>query len=61
MNDHTEGTVDELKGKAEQAYGNVTDDEDAQAQGQVDQAKGHGKKAVGDLKDAANEIFGNNS
>ncbi len=35
----------ELKGKAKEAVGDVTDDQDLQAEGQADQAEGNVKQA----------------
>ena len=37
----------ELKGKAKEAVGDVTDDQDLQAEGQADQAEGNVKQAAG--------------
>jgi len=61
MNDKTQGTVDELKGKAEEAYGDVTDNPNAQSQGQADQLKGKGEKVVGDVKNAVSDATDDNS
>lgn len=52
----TEGKADEMKGKAKETWGRVTDDEDTEAQGKADQAKGHGKQAWGDVKSAAEDM-----
>jgi uncharacterized protein YjbJ (UPF0337 family) len=57
--DKTSGTADQIKGKAQEAWGDITGDEDTQAQGQANQAKGNVEKGVGDLKDAANDFTGN--
>jgi uncharacterized protein YjbJ (UPF0337 family) len=40
------GAVDEAKGKAKQAVGDLTDDEKLKNEGRVDQAKGKVKDAV---------------
>lgn len=45
------GKVDELKGKAKQAVGNVTGNPDLQDEGTLDEGKGKVKQAYGDLKD----------
>lgn len=46
-----EGYMDEAKGKAKQAWGDVTDDPDTHAEGQVDELKGKAKQKVGELRD----------
>ena len=46
-----EGAVDEMKGKAKEAWGDLTDDKSTQAEGKVDQAVGKTKRAVGDAMD----------
>ena len=38
--------MDETKGRAKEAAGDLTDDEDLQREGQVDQAKGKTKEKV---------------
>ncbi len=48
----TEGKTDEMKGKAREAWGNVTGNEDQQAKGQKDQVKGHAKQAIGEVQNA---------
>ena len=45
------GKVDELKGKAKQAVGNATGNENLQDEGTLDEGKGKIKQAYGDLKD----------
>jgi uncharacterized protein YjbJ (UPF0337 family) len=45
------GKLDELKGKAKQGIGKVTDDPGMQAEGIIDEAKGKVKLAVGNIKD----------
>lgn len=59
MDDKTQGTTDEMKGKARQAYGDLTDDDQAKAKGQSEETKGHAEKAVGDVKDAVSDLTGN--
>ena len=54
--DRAEGTVDELKGKGKQAWGDVTGDDSTKAEGMVDEAKGNIKQAWGDLKDKAEDL-----
>ena len=52
----TDGKTDELKGKAQEAWGDVTGDEDKQAEGKANQAKGHTKQAVGQVQDAFDDV-----
>ncbi len=47
-----EGLMDEAKGKAKQAWGDVTDDASTHAKGKVDEAKGKAKQKVADARDA---------
>ena len=54
--DRAEGTVDELKGKGKQAWGDVTGDDQTKAEGKVDEAKGNIKQAWGDIKDKAEDL-----
>jgi uncharacterized protein YjbJ (UPF0337 family) len=53
-----DGTTDDLKGRAKEAAGDLTDDQGLKNEGKVDRAQGSVKDAVdkaGDkLKDAAN-------
>lgn len=50
--EHITGKVDELKGKAKQGVGDVTDDPGMKGEGLMDEAKGKIKQAYGDVKDA---------
>lgn len=45
-----EGMLDEAKGKAKQAWGDITDDNSTHAEGQVDEAKGKAKQKVGEAR-----------
>lgn len=54
--DRTEGTVDELKGKAKEKAGQVMNDDDLEARGKGDQLKGKGEKAVGHVKEAGEKV-----
>lgn len=54
----TEGKSDELKGKAQEVWGNVTEDDDTKAEGQGNQAKGHAKQAWGNVQDAVDKVTG---
>lgn len=59
MDDKTQGQTDEVKGKLQQAYGDLTDNPDEKAQGEQTEAKGQVEKSVGDLKNAVDDITGN--
>jgi uncharacterized protein YjbJ (UPF0337 family) len=54
--DRIEGGVEELKGNAKQAWGDITGDDQMKAEGKVDEAKGRVQQAWGDVKDKADEI-----
>ncbi|MCB0994071.1 MAG: CsbD family protein [Acidimicrobiales bacterium] len=45
--------MDELKGRAKEAAGSLTDDEDLKREGKLDQAAGKVKDAVTDVVDGA--------
>jgi uncharacterized protein YjbJ (UPF0337 family) len=47
------GNLDEAKGRAKQAVGDVTGDDDLRREGEVDEKAGQAKDKVGDLKDKA--------
>ena len=47
-----DGTVDDLKGRAKEAGGALTGDQDLKNEGKVDQATGSVKDKVGDAGDA---------
>ena len=47
------GETDELKGRAKEAVGAVTDDDDLKREGQADQAAGSVKGKVGEAADWA--------
>ena len=54
----SDGTTDDLKGRAKEAVGDLTDDDGLKREGKVDRAKGGVKDAVDDagdkVKDAVN-------
>jgi uncharacterized protein YjbJ (UPF0337 family) len=50
--DNLGNKAEELKGKAKQTAGDVTGDEDQQAEGQVDESKADLKQAGEKVKDA---------
>jgi uncharacterized protein YjbJ (UPF0337 family) len=47
----SEGTYDKAKGRAKEAVGDLTGDEDLQAEGEVDQASGSIKDKVAAITD----------
>ena len=48
---------DEYKGRAKEAAGDLTDDEDLQREGKIDQAQGTVKEKVEDVGDKVKDIF----
>jgi len=52
----TEGRVDEAKGRVQQAFGDLTDNEDQQAEGQANESKGNLKQAAGKAGDAIDDL-----
>ncbi|WP_439379085.1 CsbD family protein [Amycolatopsis lexingtonensis] len=52
MNDKLENKAEELKGKAKEALGNATDNEQWQAEGRAEQGKANLKQAGEKIKDA---------
>jgi uncharacterized protein YjbJ (UPF0337 family) len=46
-----EAAVDQVKGRAKDAWGGLTGDADTQAEGKLDQVKGKVKEGIADLKD----------
>ena len=48
--DQKDGQLENLKGRAKQAFGIITGDKDKESQGASERAGGAVKKAVGDLK-----------
>ncbi|WP_293695814.1 CsbD family protein [uncultured Agrococcus sp.] len=57
--DKASANMDKLKGKAKEATGKVTGDDQKTAEGKVDQAKGDAKQAFEKTKDAAKNVFDN--
>lgn len=58
--DKVQGTVDDVKGRAQEAVGDLTNNPDDKSQGQANQAKGTVEKTTGDLKNAVGDLTGNN-
>jgi uncharacterized protein YjbJ (UPF0337 family) len=51
-----EGRMDEYKGRAKEAAGDLTDDERLQREGKADQASGKIKQTFEDVKDKAEDL-----
>jgi uncharacterized protein YjbJ (UPF0337 family) len=49
--------MDDMKGRAKEAAGDLTDDEDLQREGKVDQASGTIKDKVGDAADKMKDML----
>jgi uncharacterized protein YjbJ (UPF0337 family) len=49
------GTADEMKGRAKEAAGDLTDDDSLKAKGKADKASGKAKSLVDDVKDKAED------
>ncbi|NKQ51843.1 CsbD family protein [Amycolatopsis sp. K13G38] len=56
--DKMQNKAEELKGRAKEAAGDATGNEQWQAEGKGDQAKGNIKQAGEKIKDAAKGVFG---
>lgn len=56
MSDKFQHKAEEVVGQAKEAVGDVTDDQDLQAEGAVDQVKAKAKQVGDDLKDAAEDV-----
>ena len=52
----SDGTTDDLKGRAKEAAGALTDDDSLKNEGKVDQATGTVKDAVGDAADKVKDV-----
>ena len=50
------GKMDDLKGRAKEAVGDLTDDPDLKREGKVDQAAGWVKEKVDKVKDKAEDL-----
>jgi len=49
--------TDDLKGRAKQAVGDMTDDDRLKREGEADRASGKAKEMVDDLKDKADDAI----
>jgi uncharacterized protein YjbJ (UPF0337 family) len=52
---HFMGNLDQAKGRAKQAIGDLTDDDDLRREGEVDEKAGDVKDKIGDAVDAVKE------
>jgi uncharacterized protein YjbJ (UPF0337 family) len=52
-----DGTFDDMKGRAKEAAGDLTDDRDLKREGKVDQATGSVKDKVGDAADTVKDAI----
>jgi uncharacterized protein YjbJ (UPF0337 family) len=52
-----DGTIDDAKGRAKEAAGDVTGDEDLKNEGKVDRASGKLKDTVGAIADKAKDVL----
>ena len=52
-----DGTMDDAKGRAKEAAGDLTDDKDLKSEGKVDRASGKLKDAVGGIADKAKGLL----
>jgi uncharacterized protein YjbJ (UPF0337 family) len=50
--------LDDLKGRAKQAAGDLTDDDALKREGKIDRATGSVKETVGDVADKAKDVVG---
>lgn len=53
-----DGTLDNLKGNAKEALGDLTDDKDMKREGKVDQAAGNLKDKLGNVADKVKDVVG---
>ena len=54
----TNSTIDQVKGRAKEAVGALTDDDRLRKEGKVDQFAGKAKDAAGNLVDKAKDMAG---
>ena len=52
-----DGTTDDLKGRAKEAAGDLTDNDDLKAEGKADRAGGKAKDVVENIKDKADDVI----
>lgn len=49
--------LDDAKGRAKEAAGDLTDDDDLKNEGKIDQGKGKAKDAVDKVSDKVKDVF----
>jgi uncharacterized protein YjbJ (UPF0337 family) len=54
-----DGTTDDMKGRAKEAVGDLTDNDDLKNEGKTDRASGKAKGMVENLKDKAEDAIDN--
>jgi uncharacterized protein YjbJ (UPF0337 family) len=54
--DRLQGGFDKVKGMAKEKMGEVTNDDEKQAEGQMDQVKGEAKEGKADAKDKVDDV-----
>ncbi len=59
--DKVQGTIDEAKGRGQEALGAITGNPEDKNEGQTNQAKGKVEQTTGDLKNAVSDLTGNNN
>lgn len=52
----SDGTTDDIKGRAKEAAGDLTDNEDLKREGKADRATGKVKDVLDDAKDKAEDV-----
>ncbi len=55
--DRVEGPLKEVGGKAKEAWGDVTDDHETEAEGRADQVEGDVQNTWGEAKDKARDVL----
>ena len=50
--------MEDLKGRAKEAVGDLTDDDDLKREGKIDQGSAAVKDKVGDVADKVKDVFG---
>ena len=54
----TDEKIDDLKGRAKQAAGDLTNDDALKREGKIDRASGAVKEKIGDVADKAKDVVG---
>ncbi len=53
--DRLEGTLDEMTGRGKSALGNLSGDDETQAEGDTQQVQGEAKQGLADIKDKVDD------